>query len=243
MAKFGLIGKNIGYSFSKTFFSIKFEREKRDHTYQNFEIESVDHLPDVLKAHPDLKGLNVTIPYKEEIIPFLDRLDKEAKVIGAVNTIKIKRDGKLIGYNSDHYGFAKALADYFPIKEKTALVLGTGGASKAIRYVLDAMQFEYRVVSRKRAKDVITYSDITRELIKSSYLIINCTPLGTAPKVHEFPNIPYQYLTSDHLLFDLIYNPRETEFMKLGHSKGARVSNGMKMLEYQAKKSWQIWKS
>jgi len=243
MAKFGLIGRNIGYSFSKTFFSIKFDREKQNHTYQNFDIESIDELKEILKENPGLKGLNVTIPYKEEVIPLLDRLDKEAKCIGAINTIKITRDKKLIGYNSDHYGFAKALADYFPLKDKTALILGTGGASKAISYVLEAMAFDYKVVSRHPGEHVITYGKITRDLLKSSYLIINCTPLGTSPNVHEFPNIPYQYLTSDHLLFDLIYNPQETEFMKLGHSKGARVSNGMKMLEYQAKKSWKIWKS
>ncbi|NND88140.1 MAG: shikimate dehydrogenase [Flavobacteriaceae bacterium] len=243
MAKYGLIGKNIGYSFSKTFFTIKFEREKRTDTYDNYDIDHIELLPKIIEKRPDLKGLNVTIPYKEKVIPYLDRIDKEANEIGAVNTIKITREGKKIGYNTDHYGFAKALADFFPLSNKTALILGTGGASKAILYVLKTMSFSYKVVSRTPSAGTLTYDQLTREHIRSSCLIINCTPLGTSPKIHEFPKIPYQYLTSDHVLFDLIYNPRETEFMKLGRSKGARVSNGMKMLEYQAKKAWAIWRS
>ena len=243
MAKYGLLGKNIDYSFSKTFFSIKFEQEKRNDSYENFDIECLGKLNEILAENQELKGLNVTIPFKEDIIPHLDRLDKEAEKIGAVNTIKFGRDGKLIGYNTDHYGFAKALADLLPIKTKTALILGTGGASKAIAYVLDAMQFDYKLVSRNKTSDTITYSELTKEMMESHYLVINCTPLGTHPNVHEYPDIPYHHLTSDHVLFDLIYNPRQTEFLKFGFTKGARVSNGLKMLEYQAKKSWSIWKS
>lgn len=243
MAKYGLIGKDIGYSFSKTFFTAKFEFEKRTDSYENFDIPSISNIGDIITNNEGLKGLNVTIPYKEAVIPLLDRIDKEAKMIGAVNTIKINRDGKLIGYNTDNYGFAKSLADFLPIKEKTALILGTGGASKAIAYVLETMGFNYRFVSRTKTKENLTYSDLDRNTILNHYLIINCSPLGTYPNVHESPNIPYQHLTNEHVLFDLIYNPRETEFLKMGYAKGARVTNGMKMLEYQAKKSWSIWKS
>lgn len=243
MAKYGLIGHNIGYSFSKTFFNFKFEKEKRNDSYENFDIPVVSQLSKVLEENPDLKGLNVTIPYKESVIQLLDKVDKEACKIGAVNTIKINKEGKLIGYNTDHYGFAKALMDFLPLKEKKAIVLGTGGASKAILYVLEAMSFEITQVSRSETENTITYSDLNREIISQNYLIINCTPIGTFPNVHEFPDIPYQFLTKDHLVFDLTYNPRETKFMCLSKKHGANVSNGLKMLEYQAKKAWSIWKS
>lgn len=243
MAKYGLIGKDIGYSFSKTFFTLKFDKEKRKDSYHNFDIPKIDELPKVLKKNEGLRGLNITIPYKEEIIPHLDRIDKEAEKIGAVNTIKIGKDGKLIGYNTDHYGFAKALANFMPLKEKTALILGTGGASKAVAYVLDAMCFDYQFVSRTKTENTITYDELTKTIMETHCLIINCTPLGTFPRVHEYPDIPYQYLSPDHLLFDLIYNPRETEFLKRGFAKGTRISNGLTMLEHQAKKAWKIWKS
>ena len=206
-------------------------------------MDSIDQFPDLISNIKNLKGLNVTIPYKEEIIPYLDKLDKEAAKIGAVNTIKFLKGGRLIGYNTDHYGFAKALADFFPIKQKTALILGTGGASKAIKYVLEAMAFDYEVVSRKNSIDTIGYDELNEEVIADHLLIINCTPLGTVPNIKECPKIPYQYITEDHVMFDLVYNPGETEFMKRGFIKGARVSNGRKMLEHQAKKSWRIWKS
>jgi shikimate dehydrogenase len=243
MAKYGLIGKNIGYSFSKAFFTIKFEQEKRKDTYSNFDISEIENISEILNDNPEIKGLNVTIPFKESVIPLLDRVDKEASKIGAVNTIKINKEGKLIGYNTDHYGFANALMDFLPIKEKKALLLGTGGACKAIYYVLKTMDFEITQVSRTKNDNVITYEDLTREIISQNYLIVNCTPLGTFPDIHEYPNIPYEYLTKDHVAFDLTYNPRETEFMKHSKARGARVSNGLKMLEYQAKKAWAIWKS
>jgi shikimate dehydrogenase len=241
MSKFGLIGKNIQYSFSETFFSIKFNLEKLDHTYRNFDLEDLGQFEKMCKENLDLKGLNVTIPYKEDIIPYLDRLDKEAKIIGAVNTIKFLKDGRLVGYNTDHYGFAIALASFPPLNEKTALILGNGGASKAIRYVLEAMGFDYIVVSRTKSEDTITYSELTKELIENHKLIINTTPLGTSPNISKCPNIPYEHITEEHFLFDLIYNPRKTEFLKRGFAKGATVSNGMKMLENQAKKAWSIW--
>jgi shikimate dehydrogenase len=243
MAKYGLIGKNIGYSFSKTFFTVKFEQEKRKDTYQNFDIQEVSQLTEIIKNNNTLKGLNVTIPYKETVIPLLDRVDKEACKIGAVNTIKINKEGKLIGYNTDHYGFANALMEFLPIKEKKAILLGTGGACKAICYVLETMNFEITQVSRTKSKNTITYDELNREIISQNYLIVNCTPLGTFPNIHDFPDIPYEFLTKNHLAFDLTYNPRETEFMKLSKARGARVSNGLKMLEYQAKKAWSIWKS
>lgn len=243
MAKYGLIGTNLGYSFSKTFFTIKFEKEKRKDTYHNFDVDSISKLPEILKNNPSLKGLNVTHPFKETVLPYLDRVDKEAARIGAVNTIKILGDGSLVGYNTDHYGFAKALADYFPLEERTAIILGTGGASKAVEYVLKMMEFKYKVVSRQKAADTITYQQLTKELFSTYHLIINCTPLGGFPNVQEYPNIPYNFISRNHMLFDLIYNPRETEFLKRGFAQGARVTNGLKMLEYQAKKSWNIWKT
>ena len=243
MAKYGLIGKNIGYSFSKAFFTTKFSQENRTDTYQNFDIASIESLKDVIQANETLKGLNVTIPYKESVIPLLDRIDKEAKKIGAINTIKIHQDGSLVGYNTDHYGFAKALADFLPLKEKSALILGTGGASKAVSYVLDAMNYKYQLVSRTKTETTLSYDELNEDVISNHLLIINCTPLGTFPKTQEFPDIPYQYLSKDHLLFDLIYNPLETVFLRLGRAQGTQVTNGLKMLEYQAKKAWSIWKS
>ncbi|UAB81073.1 shikimate dehydrogenase [Marixanthomonas sp. SCSIO 43207] len=243
MAKYGLVGKDIAYSFSKTFFSIKFEKENRQDTYHNFDIESIDQFPKIISENPDLKGLNVTIPYKEAIIPFLDRIDKEAQEIGAINTIKFQNDGSLKGYNTDHYGFAKALANFLPLKDKSALILGTGGASKAIKYVLKTMGFRYQVVSRKKTESTITYSSLNKQIIEDHCLIINCTPLGTSPNISACPTIPYQFISKDHLLFDLIYNPSQTEFLKLGRAQGAKTSNGLKMLEHQAKKAWKIWRS
>ena len=243
MAKYGLVGKNISYSFSKTFFTTKFELENKKHSYHNFDLECINLLPEILANDKEIKGLNVTIPYKESVIPLLHRVDKEAKIIGAVNTIKVQRDGRLVGYNTDNYGFAQALATFLPLEKKTALVLGNGGAAKAVRYVLEAMDFEYKVVSRSKDENTITYTELTREIMEEHLLIINCTPLGTFPDVDEFPDIPYDYIGSNHLLFDLIYNPRETEFLKRGFAKGAQITNGLKMLEHQAKKAWSIWRS
>jgi shikimate dehydrogenase len=241
MAKYGLIGYNIGYSFSKTFFNFKFEKENRNDSYENFDIPVLSEISEILENNPDLKGLNVTIPYKKSIIQLLDEVDKEALQIGAVNTIKINKDGTLKGYNTDHYGFSKALMEFLPIKEKKALVLGTGGASKAVKYVLEIMNFEVTQVSRTKTENNITYTDLNRDIITQNYLIVNCTPLGTFPNIEEYPDIPYEYLTEDHLAFDLTYNQRETKFMKLSKDRGARKSNGLKMLEYQAKKAWSIW--
>lgn len=243
MSKFGLIGKNISYSFSRKYFSEKFEREKLLHTYENFDIPSIEFFPKILAETNDLKGFNVTIPYKQEIIPFLDNLNPEAEKIGAVNTIKISEDKKLTGYNTDYFGFKKALEVFLPLQQKTALILGTGGASKAITYTLRNLGFDYKFVSRKSGVNTLVYSELNQEIIENHLLIVNCTPLGTFPNITDCPPIPYQFLTKNHLLFDLIYNPSESEFLKRGKLKSAETSNGLRMLELQAEKAWEIWNS
>jgi shikimate dehydrogenase len=243
MTTFGLIGKNIGYTFSKDYFNEKFKKEKREATYTIYDIAHINEIHTILEKDKQLKGLNVTIPYKESVIQFLDSIDKESKVIGAVNTIKIDKKKRLIGYNTDHYGFAKAIADYFPLENKKAIVLGSGGSSKAVQFVLRMMSFETLVVSRKESKTTITYDQLNEEIISSHHLIVNCTPLGTFPNIRDYPHIPYKFIGREHLLFDLVYNPQVTQFMEIGMIQGARVSNGYKMLIYQAEKSWKIWNS
>lgn len=243
MSKFGLIGKNIDYSFSKKFFTEKFERENLPATYENFDIPSLENFPQLISENPDLKGLNVTIPYKESVIPFLDNLDIEAEKIGAVNTIKISKKKKLTGFNTDHYGFQKSLEPFLPLQQKTALILGTGGASKAVAYAINNLGFDFKFVSRNDGIDTLKYSALDKETILNNLLIINCTPLGTFPNTAECPPIPYQFLTKNHLLFDLIYNPAETEFLRRGKLQGAQTNNGLKMLELQATKAWSIWNS
>lgn len=243
MSKFGLIGKNIGYSFSKSFFTKKFENEGLNHSYENFDVPTLDNLSEIFSQNDDLKGLNVTIPYKEQIIPYLDELDEIAKDIGAVNVIKITENRKLIGYNSDYYGFQSSLESFLPLKEKSALILGTGGASKAVAYVLDKLGFNYSYVSRSKDENTLNYSDLDQFIIKKNYLIINCTPLGTYPQIDRFPPIPYQFLTKDHLLFDLIYNPSETQFLSKGKFRNTKTSNGLNMLQSQAQRAWEIWNS
>ncbi|RZP04423.1 MAG: shikimate dehydrogenase [Flavobacteriales bacterium] len=243
MDKYGLIGNNIDYSFSKTFFNSKFKKEERTDSYENFDIPDLCQFSEVLRKNPKLKGLNVTIPYKESIIKYIDIIDSNARKIGAINTIKITDNGKLIGYNTDYIGFKESLKNLLPLSKKNALVLGTGGASKAIVYVLKFLNYKVTQVSRVKKEGITTYKELNKELIIEHQLIINCTPLGTFPNVDEYPNIPYQYITKNHLIFDLIYNPLETMFMKLSKEQGARVSNGLKMLEYQAEEAWSIWKA
>lgn len=243
MSKFGLIGKNIGYSFSKSFFTKKFENEGLNHSYENFDVPTLDNLSEIFSQNDDLKGLNVTIPYKEQIIPYLDELDEIAKDIGAVNVIKITENRKLIGYNSDYYGFQSSLESFLPLKEKSALILGTGGASKAVAYLLDKLGFNYSYVSRSKDENTLNYSDLDQFIIKKNYLIINCTPLGTYPQIDRSPPIPYQFLTKDHLLFDLIYNPSETQFLSKGKFRNTKTSNGLNMLQSQAQRAWEIWNS
>ncbi len=242
MPKLGLLGKNISYSFSKIHFAKKFANEGLPYTYENFDIETIFEFPSILKNNPDLVGLNVTIPYKEQIIPYLDSIDRKAQEIGAVNTITFSASGQLKGYNTDSYGFNKSIEPLLKPHHKSALILGTGGASKAVAYTLKALQIDYDYVSRtpnNLAK--FTYSDLTESIIKSHLILINCSPIGTHPDVNACPNIPYGGISKDHLLYDLIYNPIQTKFLSNGVSKGAVTCNGLKMLEFQAKKAWDIW--
>jgi shikimate dehydrogenase len=243
MATFGLLGKDISYSFSKPYFEEYFASKNLKHTYLNFDVQSIDDIDNVLRENPDLKGINVTIPYKVKILPYLFKIDKEAKLIGAVNTIKITKNGNLIGHNTDHYGFAKSLGEHLPVANKKALILGTGGASKAIAYVLTSLNFEYKYVTREKKENYLTYDDLDKETVSKYKLIINCTPLGTSPNINAFPKLNYDGIGTEHLLFDLIYNPRLTLFLKKGKDRGARIVNGLAMLQYQAKKSWKIWNS
>lgn len=240
--KFGLIGKNIDYSFSRKYFSEKFKSEGLPHTYENFDLKTIDEFLQIIKSTKNLKGVNVTIPYKEAVIPFLDKLNKKAKKIGAVNTIKISNKGKLIGYNTDCYGFQKSIKPFLKAHHKKALILGTGGASKAIVYALNKLNIDFSYVSRhKSKKENFTYDELNENIISNHQIIINCTPLGTHPNINECPDIPYDGITNQHLLFDLIYNPDETKFLTIGKLKGASIINGLKMLEHQAEKAWQIW--
>lgn len=237
---YGLVGKNINYSFSKGYFLKKFKKEQiRDSDYLNFDIDRIDLIEDIFRNN-ELGGLNVTIPYKEKIIPFIDELSPVAKEIGSVNTICFE-DSRKIGHNTDIYGFDKTLSEINIGNINYALVLGTGGASKAIRYVLSKRKIKYYLVSRSKKENSILYKDLDVNIFNQHLLIINSTPLGTHPNIEEFPDIPYHYLDNNHILYDLVYNPLETIFMKKGIEKGARVINGLKMLEYQAEKSWDLW--
>lgn len=238
---FALVGRNISYSFSRAYFSKKFENEHiTDAEYVNFDLQSISELTQKLQHNPNLKGMNVTIPYKKEIIPFLASLDKTAKAIGAVNTIKVTEKG-LIGYNTDYYGFSESLKPLLKPHHNKALILGTGGASNAIAYALEQLGISFRFVSRTPDNEQFSYSDLSSEILDEYKIIINCTPLGTFPEVDNSPPIPYQFLTDKHLLYDLIYNPEKTTFLKKGELQKATIINGLKMLELQAEKSWQIW--
>ncbi|MDO9262236.1 MAG: shikimate dehydrogenase [Flavobacteriaceae bacterium] len=239
---FGLIGKNIHYSFSKQYFTEKFHQlNLSNHEFHHFDIDNLDKLPEILKKYPQLKGLSVTIPYKEQIIPFLDDISSDVKAIGAVNCIKIQHQ-KLIGYNTDIFGFEKSFKTLLQPFHQKALILGTGGASKAVKFVLKKLNIPFISVARNPKKeDEITYQSLTHQLIDEYQIIINCTPVGTFPSVNDFPPIPYESLTTHHFLFDLIYNPSETVFLKKGKEKGALIKNGLEMLELQAEKAWEIW--
>ena len=224
------------------YFKKKFEAEKLPHTYENFDLKTISEFPQIIKNTEKLKGLNVTIPYKEAVIPFLHKLNKKAKKIGAVNTIKISSKGKLIGCNTDCYGFQKSLKPFLKKHHKKALILGTGGASKAIVYTLNKLSIDFSYVSRHKSKKAdFTYDELDESIISNHQIIINCTPLGTYPNINECPDIPYDGITNQHLLFDLIYNPEETKFLTIGKLKGASICNGLKMLEFQAEKAWKIW--
>jgi len=245
MKHLGLIGYPLSHSFSVKYFTEKFRREGiTEIEYVNYPIQSVRELKPLLEEKEDLIGLNVTIPHKKLVIPLLDEMDPEAAEIGAVNTIRIKRtSGKihLKGYNSDAYGFRESLIPLLGEGHSYALVLGTGGASQAITYVLEQLEIHYKYVSRTPAEDQLHYLDLCYAVMKKHTLIVNTTPLGTYPNTSAFPNIPYDLLTPGHVLYDLVYNPPETEFLRLGRQKGARIMNGHEMLVLQAEKSWEIW--
>ncbi len=244
MDKYGLIGYPLGHSFSISYFNQKFADEDIDAVYENFEIPTIDTLTEIVESNPTLKGLNVTIPYKEKVLPFLDMVSPEARAIGAVNVIKVKREGKdiiLKGYNSDVIGFTQSIEPLLEPYHKKALILGTGGASKAINFGLKSRGLETVFVSRYERPDTIQYDKITPEIVKEYNVIVNCTPLGMYPHTEECPNLPYEAMDSHTILYDLIYNPDETLFMKKGAARGATVKNGLEMLLLQAFASWEFW--
>jgi len=240
---FGLLGKNIEYSFSRGYFSDKFQNLKlKKHKYVNFDLEDIKNFPLIIQQNENLKGFNVTIPYKEKVIPFLDKLDKTARKIGAVNTVKLTKRGNLKGFNSDVVGFEKSIMPLLKSHHKKALILGTGGASKAIAYALKRNDIKYIFVSRNpEGRKEISYDKLNEDIIKKYAIIINSTPLGTSPNIEKCPDIPYQYISEKHILFDLIYNPAITTFLSKGKAKGATIKNGLEMLELQAEESWRIW--
>lgn len=241
---FGLIGYPLGHSFSKTFWTEEFQRMGIDAEYRNFEIESAEEVLRVVRETPTLRGLNCTIPHKRAIIPLLDALSAEAAEIGAVNVVRISRRGddiRLTGYNSDIIGFMDSLRPLLKPWHKRALVLGTGGASRAVCVGLRRLGLDWRYVSRRPIEGGYTYDDLTREVVEAHTVIVNCSPVGMYPHVDEAPAIPYAYLGERHLLFDLVYNPPVTLFMQRGRERGATVKNGQEMLELQARASWKMW--
>lgn len=245
MKRYGLLGYPLTHSFSKKYFTEKFEEEGINSTYQNFEIDTITKFPDVVKNNPEIIGLNVTIPYKEQVIPYLDELNDSASEIQAVNTIRVTRTEAgvhLKGFNTDTYGFEASLKPLLKEHHKKALILGTGGASKALKYVLSKLGIDYLSASIEELQEnEIRYEDIDEKMINERNLIINATPLGTYPKVDTCPNIPYECITDKHLLFDLVYNPELTKFLALGQEKGAAIKNGYDMLLGQAKRAYEIW--
>ncbi len=241
MKRYGLIGHPLKHSQSRFYFNEKFEHEGLDCRYQHFDLKSIEEIHEVMETYPDLCGFNVTIPYKEAIIPLLDEIDPTANEVGAVNVVTIQ-NGRLKGYNTDVYGFSQLLERALKGKEvEHALVLGTGGASKAVRYVLKQKNIPFSAVSRSPEKGDFTYETLTDEILRQNHLIINTTPLGMAPKFDDFPDLHYQALSNKYILIDLIYNPKETAFMELGRTWGAKVYNGWQMFEEQAKKTWEIF--
>jgi len=241
MRLFGLIGYPLSHSFSKKYFTEKFEREKlTDCRYELFPITSIDELKKVLDQHPDLYGLNITIPYKEQVIPFLDETDEVVEKIGACNCISIE-NRKLKGFNTDVTGFEISLKTKLKPHHKKALILGTGGAAKAVEYVLEKLGIDFKYVSRKPSCNNFSYEQLTPAIISEHTLIINTTPLGMYPGINEAPTIPYESLTDQHYLFDLVYNPEKTLFLQKGEARGAVIKNGYEMLLIQAEESWKIW--
>jgi shikimate dehydrogenase len=241
LKKYGLIGQSLGHSFSKSFFEEKFSKEGILATYENFEFQKIDEVSPFLKA--DYSGFNVTIPYKRSIINYLDELSDDATDIGAVNTVQFV-EGRTIGHNTDIYGFHQSVKPFLTFKHERAIILGTGGASKAVRHVLNKLGIDVIFISRTpKGENCFSYGEINEHMLNACKLIINCTPLGTFPKIEECPEMPFEFLTEDHLCVDLIYNPAQTEFLKRSKEAGATILNGRSMLEQQAAKSWEIWNS
>lgn len=246
MKKYGLIGYPLGHSFSMGYFNEKFKNEGIDAVYENFEIPLIGELTEVLGSNPDLAGFNVTIPYKEKVMDFIDSVSPEATAIGAVNVVKVVRSGKNIelkGYNSDVVGFVNSIKPLLRPTHKKALILGTGGASKAIEYGLKKLGLETVKVSRVERDGMITYEQITPEVMKEYKVVVNCTPCGMSPHFDECPNLPYELMDDSFLLYDLIYNPEETLFLRKGKERGATIKNGLEMLLLQAEEGWNIWNS
>lgn len=247
MKLYGLIGYPLSHSFSKKYFTEKFNNQgQKDEAYENFPIDSIDKLGQVIKEHPELVGLNVTIPYKQQVLKFLDEVHDEANEISAVNTIRITRkkgnDIHLAGHNTDVYGFRESIKPWLTPDHKKALVLGTGGASKAIKHVFASLNIDFLSVSRSpKNNNTISYQEINADLMKNYTIIVNTSPLGTYPDVDTCPDIPYEYITNDHLLYDLVYNPEITAFLEKGKQKGAVTINGLQMLHLQAERSYAIW--
>jgi len=244
MKKLGLIGFPLNVSFSKDYFEKKFEREKLSgHTYELFPLVDISEFPEFLKSHPDLCGLNVTIPHKKAVMPYLDELDETASEAGAVNVIKFQKNGKLIGYNSDVFGFEQSFLPLLKSHHRSALILGTGGAAMAVAFVFRKHKIPYQFVSRQKTSKTLTYADIHQNGFDSFNIIINTTPLGMTPNADTCPDLPYGKITSDFLCYDLIYTPKETLFLKKSKAESAVVKNGLEMLHLQADQAWEIWKN
>ncbi|MBD0285478.1 MAG: shikimate dehydrogenase [Flavisolibacter sp.] len=243
MRLYGLIGKPLTHSFSQSFFTKKFKEEGiTDCRYQNFELQAIEEVQQLVQQHEELKGFNITIPFKEQIIPYLHFQNEVVATIGACNCVQIK-DKQLYGYNTDVFGFEQSLWPYLQPHHTRALVLGTGGAAKAVFYVLDKLNIAYTIVSRKESDNTVRYEALNKKMLLEHTIIINTSPVGMYPNVGDMPPIPYQFITSKHLLFDLIYNPEKTMFLQKGLEKGASVCNGYQMLVLQAEESWRIWNS
>ncbi len=244
MDTFGILGYPLGHSFSKKYFTDKFKKDGINADFLNFELPLINEFPQVLDQHKDLKGFCVTIPYKQDVIQFLDEIDPLAKRIGAVNSVQIIRENdktKLVGYNTDIHGFMESLRPFLKGAKPKALILGTGGVSKAVATGLEELQIPCTFVSRTAGENKLSYEMLTSEIMEDYHLIVNCTPLGTFPKDDACPNIPYELLTENHFLYDVVYNPAETLFMKKGVEQGAKTLNGLQMLHLQAERNWEIW--
>lgn len=247
MRQFGLIGYPLGHSFSKGYFTEKFRKENiSDAAYELYPLQQIELFPQLLEEQTKLVGLNVTIPYKEQVIPYLNRLDRSAEKVGAVNVIK-KEGRELVGYNSDYFGFKQSLEQWMgqALAGQQALVLGTGGAAKAVCAALSDLQLTFQLVSRRAAAGVLSYTQLVHEpqILHNHRLIINTTPVGMQPYTDTCPELPYEHLEANHYLYDLVYNPAETLFMKKGAARGTKVKNGLEMLHLQAEKAWEIWNS